>query len=149
MTEPFQDPRVDSPACPLATCGMKAGTAYCVTPTGFRRGFHAARRRLIETGQAPAAKPAGHLAGRRPTYPQADMLAAAVSKEGKGLCEVSGYTFHGDAQRRATMQSMVDPARGWFEFSHSTAHCEVYRITAAGRAAYERFLAWYHTPPKS
>jgi hypothetical protein len=144
VTDTFKDPRVNSPACPLKTCKAPADSRFCVTPTGFPRGFHKARLQLIETGQAPAEKPAGSLAGRRPSYAQAGMLAFALSTDGNGLYEVSGYTFHGDAQRRATMQSMVDEARGWFEFSHSTEHCEVYRITDAGRAAYQRFDDWYH-----
>lgn len=143
MSTDFKDPRVDSPACPLKTCNVGAGTPYCVTPTGFRRGFHAARLRLIESGTAPAVKPAGSLAGRRPTYAQGDMLEAAIAVWPE-LFEVSGYTFHGDAQRRATMQSMVDEKRGWFVYSHSTAHCEVYRITDDGRAAWQRYDDWMH-----
>ncbi len=143
MTDTVKDPRVDTPACPLKTCKAAAGTVWCVTPTGFRRGFHAARRKLIDGGGAPAEKEAGSLAGRRPTHAQADMLGYAIAAWPE-LFEVSGYSFHGDAQRRATMQSMVDDVRGWFTFSHSTAHCEVYRITDAGRAAWQRYDDWMH-----
>jgi hypothetical protein len=136
------DPRVNAPQCPLKTCKAAAGTTYCVTPTGFRRGFHKARLALIETGKAPVEKPAGSLTDRRPSHAQADMLAAAISRG--GLFEVSGYNFHGDAGRRATMQAMADEARDWFTFSHSTAHCEVYQITDAGRAAWRRYDDWMH-----
>lgn len=143
MSTEFKDPRVDAPACPLKTCDAGAGTPYCVTPTGWRRGFHAARLKLIESGTTPAEKPAGGLAGRRPTHPQADMLQAAIAAK-DGMFEVSGYTFTGDAQRRATMQAMVDAKRGWFVYTHSTAHCEVYRVTDAGRAAWQRYDDWMH-----
>lgn len=130
------------PACTFRGCGAQAGDRWCYTATGFRRHMHAVRRRLI-AGEPAAEKSAGSLAGRKPTDAQAKMLGAAIATD-DGLFEVSGYNHHGDAQRRATMKAMTDPARGWFTFAHSTAHCEVYRITDAGRAAWQRYDDWMH-----
>lgn len=146
MTGQVKDPRVDTPPCPLASCRAAAGSTWCVTPTGFRRHMHTVRRRMIDGTPAPAPKPAGSLVRRRPTRPQAGLLAAAVTGE-SGEVEVSGYTFRGDAQRRAAMAAMTDEARGWFTYVRSTAHCEVYAVTAAGRAAWQRYDAWMNGAP--
>jgi hypothetical protein len=141
VTEPVKDPRVGTPPCPVTSCRAPAGSTWCVTPTGFRRHMHTVRRRMIDGAPAPAAKPAGSLVRRRPTRPQAGLLAVAVTGPA-GEVEVSGYTFSGDAQRRAAMAAMTDPARGWFTYVRSTAHCEVYAVTDAGRAAWRRYEDW-------
>lgn len=134
------DPRRNAPACPKPGCGAPVGDPWCYTLTGFRRHWHAPRRRLAD-GQKPATPPAaGALAGHRPSEAQHRMLAVAIRQD--GYYELSGYNFHGDAQRRATMHAMVDPARGWFSHVKEVQHGTLYRITAAGRAAWQRYENW-------
>jgi len=132
------DPRRNAPACP--TCVAQAGDVWCYTATGFRRHWHAARRRAADGQPAPEQKPAGHLTGRRPSDKQANILAAAIA--GDDTYEVSGYGFHGEAQKRAAMLAMADEARGWFRHLRETQHGTLYEITDAGRDAAARYETW-------
>lgn len=133
------------PACTLATCGAPAGARYCLTPTGFRRPLHAVRVAAIEAAAAtpitPAApRPAGRLAHRRPSDKQARLLAQAVNNG--GLYELSGYGFHGEAQRRTAVLAMTDDARGWMRHVRQTQHGDLYEITNGGRDALARYQTW-------
>lgn len=134
------DPRRNAPPCPLKTCRAVAGDLWCYTPTGFRRHWHAARWRIVEGGQPKAETAAGALSGRRPSEAQHRILAWAIHQA--GYYDLSGYTFHGDAQRRAAMTAMADPARGWFARVRATDHGTLYKITDAGRAAFQRYENW-------
>lgn len=134
------------PACTLATCGAAAGTRYCLTPTGFRRPLHAVRVAAIQAAAAgtpapPAPeRPAGRHAHRRPSDKQARILAQAA--DSGGLYELSGYGFHGEAQRRTAVLAMVDNARGWMRHVRQTQHGDLYEITNGGRDALARYRAW-------
>ena len=129
--------RPEAVRCPRVTCRAPAGIA-CVTATGYQRPPH--HDRITQAaGKAPAGlKPAGSLTGRRPTPAQQRILAQAVNNGGG--YELSGYRFHGDAQRRAAMGAMVDEARGWFVRREVTADGTVFEVTDAGRAAHTRNL---------
>jgi hypothetical protein len=139
------DPRTVAPDCPLKTCSATVGDVWCYTPTGFRRHWHAARRAVVAGATAPAVPAAGKLAGRRPSEAQQRILAAAMA--GGGMYELSGYTFHGDAQRRAAMTAMADQARGWFRQLHHTDHGTMFEITDTGRNAYYRYKDWMNGGP--
>lgn len=135
------DLRKNPVPCTFRGCGAQQGDLNCYTATGFPRPWHAVRRSAA-AGETPAAAPAaGSASGRRPTHKQADILLSAVHND-SGEYEVSGYRFHGDAQRRQAMDSMVGPARGWFERVRHTDHGTLYKITDAGRAASDRYEAW-------
>jgi hypothetical protein len=69
------------------------------------------------------------------------MLSWALADK-RGRVEISGYTFHGDARRRATMLSMADPTRRWFTHVKETDHGTLYEITDDGRAAWKRYEDW-------
>lgn len=134
------DPRGNAPACPRDRCRATAGDLWCYTATGFRRHWHAARRLLAAGQNPPAAAADGSRTGQRPSEAQQRILTQAVA--GGGLYEVSGYTFAGDAQRRAAMTAMAGPACGWFRHVQETPHGDVYEITDAGRRAYYRYQDW-------
>ncbi len=143
------DPRRDSPPCRHKGCGAQRGDRWCYTATGFRRHWHAVRRADVDNPPAagqPTA-PAGKLARRRPSEAQQRILGAAMGNG--GLYELSGYTFHGDAQRRAAMGAMSNPARGWFTRLRETQHGTLYEITNAGRAAFYRYEEWMQGGPTS
>jgi hypothetical protein len=132
------------PACPHPGCGAATGDRYCYTPTGFIRHLHTVRKHAIEvaagrTGPAPEKK-AGRNTRSRPKDKQALILAAAVADG--GLYEVSGYGFHREAQRRASVLSMVDESRGWMTHLRETQHGDLYEITTEGRNALARYQAW-------
>ena len=133
-------PRRNSPACAFKGCGAQAGDRWCYTATGFRRHWHAVRRATAAGQPAPAGKPAGSLAGRRPSDKQADMLAWAI--HGDGTYEVSGYGLRGEAQKRNAMNSMADESRGWFRRLRETDDGTLYEITDAGRQASARYETW-------
>lgn len=134
MADPT-DPRLNTPDCAHLGCGAKAGDTRCYTRTGFPRSMHAVRRKTTAL-----ARVAGRLAGRRPTEKQHHLMAQAMANG--GMYELSGYRFHGDAQRQAAMASMADPARGWFRHVTETQHGAVYELTGAGRLAYYRYEDW-------
>lgn len=134
------DPRRSAPACPTKSCRAVAGDPWCYTATGFRRHMHAARWALIE-GKPVSERPAGSMAGRRPSHLQADILSWAIADE-NGQWELSGYTFSGDAQRRAAMLAMSDEPRGWFTKVRETDHGTLYQVTDVGRAAWQRYDDW-------
>lgn len=129
------DPRVNTPACRHPDCGALAGDPACYTATGFPRGQHKVRWKPA----APTPEP-GSLSDRRPSSKQHDIMRQAMAAG--GLYELSGYRFHGDAQRRAAMQPMADPARGWFRRVRDTDHGTLYDLTDAGRNAYYRYQDW-------
>jgi hypothetical protein len=121
-------------------CGAQAGDPWCYTATGFRRHQHAVRVRDAQGVPPAAEKPAGSLAGRRPTDKQYLIILAAAN--GEGCYEVSGYGFHGEAQIRAAMDAMVDDARGWFTRVRETQHGTLFQLTDAGRTAGIRYETW-------
>lgn len=134
------------PACTLATCGAGAGVSYCLTPTGFRRPMHAVRVAALRATadgipvvSAPPT-PAGKNAHRRPSEKQANILGRAV--DNGGLYELSGYGFHGEAQKRQAVLAMADPSRGWMRHVQETQHGTVYEITNEGRDALARYRDW-------
>lgn len=135
-----------TPVCPLATCDAPAGASYCLTPTGFRRPLHdvrvAAMQATAAGTPAPAVEqpPAGRLAHRRPSEKQVKILAVAA--DDGGLYELSGYGFHGEAQRRAAVLAMVDDSRGWMRHVRETQHGTLYEITNEGRSALARYRDW-------
>lgn len=139
------DPRRNAPACPRPSCGARAGDPWCLTATGFPRGMHAARLALIRGEEPAAGKPAGALTGRRPSEAQQRILVQAAAAG--GLYELSGYRFHGDAQRRAAMTAMADDARGWFREVRHTDHGTLFEITTAGRSAAYRYEDWMNGRP--
>lgn len=135
------------PACPLATCTAGAGVSHCYTATGFPRPMHAVRVTLMQQAATAAdstppvePRPAGHLAGRRPSDKQALILAAAIRNG--GVYELSGYRFAGDAQRRAAVLAMANDSRGWMRKLRETEHGTLYEITNEGRNAEARYRAW-------
>jgi hypothetical protein len=134
------EPRRNAPSCP--SCRAEVGDPWCYTATGFRRHHHETRRKLA-AGQPPAASTKGSKSDAMPTQAQQRMLSSAV--DGGGLVEVSGYQFHGDAQRRATMAAMVADTRGWFRYVRDTPHAAVYEITDQGRLAYYRHVERWGT----
>lgn len=136
----MSDPRQAAPPCPFKPCRAQAGDRFCYTATGFPRHWHAARVRAAAGHDQAAARPAGHLAGRRPTDAQHRILSQAVADDGR--YELSGYRFHGDAQRRSAMQSMSGPERGWFSPVGETPHGTLYKITEDGLAAWQRYETW-------
>lgn len=136
MADEVSDPRLNAPACPRAGCNAAAGELWCYTATGFRRHWHTARRQLAAGATVPASKPNPNV---RPSHKQADMLAFAVTAGG-GQYEVSGYTFAGDAQKRAAMRAMVE--RGWFRRVRDTDHGTLYEVTDDGKAAAARYETW-------
>ncbi len=137
------DPVTTIPACRHKTCGARPGDRNCYTPTGFVRHWHVIRVNDAAAGDQttePDRAPAGRLAGRRPSEKQAGILAQAVHNG--GLYEMSGYSFAGDAQRRAATLSMAGEERGWFQHVRETQHGTLYEITPAGRDALARWDAW-------
>jgi hypothetical protein len=66
------------------------------------------------------------------------MLAWALAHG--GTYEVSGYTFRGEAQKRAAMNSMVE--RAWFRRLRNTDQGTLYEVTDDGKAASARYEAW-------
>jgi hypothetical protein len=85
-------------------------------------------------------KPAGRNAHRRPSEKQAHILAQAA--DDGGLYELSGYGFHGEAQRRAAVLAMVDESRAWMRHVRETQHGDLYEITNGGRDALARYRQW-------
>lgn len=136
MADELTDPRRNPVPCPERTCIAGQGDMWCYTATGFRRHWHVSRRRLA-LGQAGPEKKKPSGTGR-PSHKQADMLAYAIATG--GTYEVSGYTFNGEAQKRAAMNSMV--ARGWFRRSGSNDHGTLYEVTDDGKAASARYENW-------
>jgi hypothetical protein len=136
VADELTDPRRNPVACPEPTCGAQQGDLWCYTPTGFRRGFHSSRRALALGQPAPAKKKPSTDA--RPSHKQGDMLAWAIHHDGQ--YEVSGYTFHGEAQKRAAMNAMVE--RSWFRRLRDTDHGTLYEITDDGRQASARYENW-------
>lgn len=134
------DIRKNPPACPLPTCPAGEGDRFCYTATGFPRQWHTARRKRALGDTAPEPSAAGSLAHRRPSEAQHRLLAQAMA--GGGVYELSGYRFHGDAQRRRAMQAMAGTERGWFRHVRETPHGTVYEITDDGRSAYYRYEDW-------
>jgi hypothetical protein len=142
-------PAVNIPACRYKTCGAREGDRRCYTTTGWARHMHAIRVQDITAAAntttvpaaAPEQNPAGHLTGRRPSDKQAGILAQAANDD-NGQYELSGYGFHGEAQRRAAVSAMTDPARGWLRHVRETRHGTLYQITTPGRAALTRYTTW-------
>lgn len=124
--------------CP--DCTARAGDLNCYTATGFPRPWHARRRRLALGETLPDKPAAGSLAGKRPTHKQAEILGWAIANNNQ--YELSGYRFHGDAQRRAAMTPMADETRGWFDHVRETDHGTLYKITEGGLTAFARYEAW-------
>jgi hypothetical protein len=142
VADELSDIRRNAVACPEPNCKAQEGDLSCYTATGFPRGWHASRRRLALGRPDPAKKaPSPDV---RPSHKQADMLAWAIANDGR--YEVSGYTFHGDAQKRAAMDSMV--GRTWFRRLHHTDHGTLYEITDEGRQASGRYERWMSGDPK-
>ncbi len=140
------DPRAHAPACTYEGCGAQAGDLWCYTATRFRRPWHYVRRQAAAGESAPAPKPAGSLTNRRPSHKQGDMLAFAIANG--GTYEVSGYGFHGEAQKRNAMLAMVNEARGWFRHLRETQHGTLYEITEAGWLASDRYETWLSGGPR-
>jgi hypothetical protein len=140
VADELTDPRPAAPACPFRGCGAQAGDLWCYTPTGFRRHWHACRRAAAQGTPVTDGKPTPGRPVGRPTHKQADILAWAINNGGE--YEVSGYTFRGDAQKRAAMRAMTDASRGWFEQVRHTDHGTLYKITDAGLAASARYENW-------
>lgn len=86
------------------------------------------------------AKPSGHLAGRRPSHKMADILAAAL-RDG-GQFETCEWSISGASAARAAVYAMAADARGWMTKVRNTADGELYQVTDAGRAAWQRYDDW-------
>lgn len=136
MADQLTDPRRNPVPCPEKTCAAGQGCMWCYTATGFRRHWHASRRRLALGQPTPEKKPPSSTV--RPSHKQADMLGWTIANG--DVYEVSGYTFRGEAQKRAAMNSMVE--RGWFRKLRTTDHGTLYQVTDDGRAASARYENW-------
>lgn len=132
------DPRQNPVACPEPSCRAEQGDMWCYTPTGWRRHWHAKRIRLALGEPAPA--PRKPSTGGRPSHKQGDMLAWAIDHG--GTYEITGYTFAGEAQKRAAMTAMV--AKDWFRKAGPSQHGTLYEITDGGRQASARYEKWMH-----
>lgn len=126
----------EAPACPF--CRAQAGDRWCYTATNFRRHWHAMRWALVDAAKAAAVQPARKPRAKRASEAQYRIMVAAMGAG--GLYELSGYTFHGDAQRRAAMRAMVD--RGWFRYVRETQHGSLHELTNDGRNAFYAYEEW-------
>lgn len=130
----------DPPACPF--CRAQAGDRWCYTATNFRRHWHAMRWALVDAAKAaapaPAPAPARKPKPKRASEAQYRILCRAMTDG--GLYELSGYRFHGDAQRRAAMRAMVE--KQWFRYVRETQHGSLHELTNDGRNAFYAYEEW-------